>query len=624
MLSLSGSVSAISGSVAPCRMTITFRPRAGCGQAQGRSEVICHADRTAKTEKEQGCGQQYAFWHHDRVPSIDSRANGNGTPDVGGPGRPGFGRWRLACVACCSRSPSWRRCRSPGAGTAPGPAQGSKYYDLAKGGTIRTTLPSARGRGLVRRAEARHRRPPRSGHRPSRAHSARQEFRAAWRHRRAGRRAWFTDGGQNAIVRVDPATQGGEGVAASTRAHALHQPQHRRLRWQGSHLVHRTERHLRPARSAVGRHEGVGRAAGAAAPTASPARPSGDIWFVSLAGSYLANVDLETGAATVYEPPTKDQGARRVWSDSKGRLWISEWNSGNVSVYDPAAKSWKNGSCPARTAHLRGLGRSGRQGVADRLGANAIVRFDPATEKFESFPSDRPEFQRAPDARPQGRSLDRQIGHRAHSRHSLPLNLRARARGPKTSLLRRLAHRRARHAAAWPRPASRGPGNAARGQRAFQRCFACHSVDPDEPAKLQGPNLSKTPGPTRGPTSQALPIRRPCETRRPAGLVWDGATLDDYLADPDSVVAGTAMSVPARARCARARRSCGLPRAIGPFGPDEATPTGHQTGRGEIRPRKNARPQHKDRGERARNRKQAGPFATGSPGTSSWSSSSLA
>ena len=37
----------------------------------------------------------------------------------------------------------------------------------------------------------------------------------------------------------------------------------------------------------------------------------GDIWFVSLAGSYLANVDMETGAATVYEPPTKDRGTRR-------------------------------------------------------------------------------------------------------------------------------------------------------------------------------------------------------------------------------------------------------------------------------------------------------------------------
>ena len=67
------------------------------------------------------------------------------------------------------------------------------------------------------------------------------------------------------------------------------------------------------------------------------ATPKGDIWFASLAGSYLANVDLESGTATLYEPPTKDQGARRVWSDSKGQLWVSEWNSGNVSMYDPTA-----------------------------------------------------------------------------------------------------------------------------------------------------------------------------------------------------------------------------------------------------------------------------------------------
>jgi virginiamycin B lyase len=60
---------------------------------------------------------------------------------------------------------------------------------------------------------------------------------------------------------------------------------------------------------------------------------------------------LETGAATVYEPPTKNQGARRVWSDSKGRLWISEWNSGNVSVYDPVGKSWRQWKLPGDKPH---------------------------------------------------------------------------------------------------------------------------------------------------------------------------------------------------------------------------------------------------------------------------------
>jgi len=29
-----------------------------------------------------------------------------------------------------------------------------------------------------------------------------------------------------------------------------------------------------------------------------------------------------------------------------------------------------------------------------------------------------------------------------------------------------------------------------------------------------------------------------------AGLVWDEATLDRYIADPDALVPGTAMSVP--------------------------------------------------------------------------------
>ena len=118
--------------------------------------------------------------------------------------------------------------------------------------------------------------------------------------------------------------------------------------------------------------------------------PNGDIWFVSLAGSYLANVDLKTGAATVYEPPTKDQGARRVWSDSKGRLWISEWNSGNVSVYDPSDKSWKQWKLPGEKPRTYAVWVDPDDKVwLSEWSANAIVRFDPATEKFESFPSNR-------------------------------------------------------------------------------------------------------------------------------------------------------------------------------------------------------------------------------------------
>jgi cytochrome c len=101
-------------------------------------------------------------------------------------------------------------------------------------------------------------------------------------------------------------------------------------------------------------------------------------------------------------------------------------------------------------------------------------------------------------------------------------------------------------ALATPLPGAAGhaeEGNAARGERAFQRCFACHSVDPDEPAKLQGPNLSKLLG---RPAAQlpGFAYSQAMRKAAAAGLIWDAATLDRYLADPDSVVAGTAMSVP--------------------------------------------------------------------------------
>src|SRR5262249_17719964 len=121
------------------------------------------------------------------------------------------------------------------------------------------------------------------------------------------------------------------------------------------------------------------------------ATPQGDIWFVSLAGSYLAKVDLESGAARVIEPPTKDQGARRVWSDSKARLWISEWNSGHVSVYNPADNSWKTWKLPGDKPHTYAVWVDPDDKVwLTEWTANAIVRFEPETKKFESFPSDRP------------------------------------------------------------------------------------------------------------------------------------------------------------------------------------------------------------------------------------------
>jgi virginiamycin B lyase len=119
--------------------------------------------------------------------------------------------------------------------------------------------------------------------------------------------------------------------------------------------------------------------------------PAGDVWYASLSGSHIARIDLASGKTTVVEPPTKDQGARRIWSDSTGRLWVSEWNSGNVSMHDPAANTWRVWKLPGEKPRTYSVYVDEKDKVwLTDFSANAIVRFDPVTEKFNSFPSDKP------------------------------------------------------------------------------------------------------------------------------------------------------------------------------------------------------------------------------------------
>ena len=82
-------------------------------------------------------------------------------------------------------------------------------------------------------------------------------------------------------------------------------------------------------------------------------------------------------------------------------------------------------------------------------------------------------------------------------------------------------------------------GDAARGEVVFQKCFACHSVDPAD-VNLPGPNLAGVVGRRAGVQpgfrySEAFP------DRAARGLVWDATMLDRYLAAPEAVVPGTHM-----------------------------------------------------------------------------------
>jgi len=113
--------------------------------------------------------------------------------------------------------------------------------------------------------------------------------------------------------------------------------------------------------------------------------PAGEVWWCSLAGSFIAQIDRKSGESTVVEPPTPGQGARRVWSDSRGRIWVSEWNSGQLSMYDPAAKRWRAWKLPGDAPRPYAVYVDERDKVwVSDFGANAVLRFDPQSEKFDA------------------------------------------------------------------------------------------------------------------------------------------------------------------------------------------------------------------------------------------------
>jgi virginiamycin B lyase len=69
---------------------------------------------------------------------------------------------------------------------------------------------------------------------------------------------------------------------------------------------------------------------------------------------------------------------------------VSYWNTGQVGRYDPAANAWREWTLPGSSPRAYAVWVDPADKVwLSEWTANAIVRFDPVTEKFESFPSNR-------------------------------------------------------------------------------------------------------------------------------------------------------------------------------------------------------------------------------------------
>jgi virginiamycin B lyase len=195
---------------------------------------------------------------------------------------------------------------------------------------------------------------------------------------------WITGGGLNAIVRVDASTR-------DVRTFPLPAGGNANLNTAvfdaGETLWFTGQAGLYGRLPSGGDRVETFDAPGGEGPYGIAATPGGDVYYASLAGNHLAHVDLATGSAAVLEPPTPGQGTRRVWSDSEGRLWTSQWNAGQVAVYDPRGAGWREWRLPGDAPQAYAVYVDGNDEVwLSDFGANALVRFDPATEEFTTYP----------------------------------------------------------------------------------------------------------------------------------------------------------------------------------------------------------------------------------------------
>ncbi len=89
-------------------------------------------------------------------------------------------------------------------------------------------------------------------------------------------------------------------------------------------------------------------------------------------------------------------------------------------------------------------------------------------------------------------------------------------------------------------PAGLAESDIERGQRLFERCASCHTLA-EGGRRMPGPSLKGVIGRRAGTLSGFDFSDAMIEAGRDRGLVWNEATLFDYLDDTDAYVPGTAM-----------------------------------------------------------------------------------
>jgi virginiamycin B lyase len=192
---------------------------------------------------------------------------------------------------------------------------------------------------------------------------------------------WVTDGGLNAILRLDPASHAIRSFPlppdrANANLNTATFDASGSLWFTGQNGIYGR---LDPRSGAVR----VWDAPRGAGPYGITTTRSGAVYFASLAGSYIGRIDPATGHVTVIQPPTPRQGARRIWSDSQGALWVSEFQAAQIARFDAGKNTWQSWHLPGNHPQPYAIYVDEHDIVwVSDFGTGTLVRFDPAHGQF--------------------------------------------------------------------------------------------------------------------------------------------------------------------------------------------------------------------------------------------------
>lgn len=201
---------------------------------------------------------------------------------------------------------------------------------------------------------------------------------------------WITDGGLNAIIRVNPFT---ENVTVYPLPQSVGYANLNTATFDKNGTLWFTGQsgiygRLFPSTGSIE----IFNAPKGPGPYGITTTPNGSVYYASLAGNYIGLVDTKTGKVTVLEPPTPDQGSRRVWSDSDGNIWVSEWNAGQLGMYNPQTDQWKEWKLPGDNPkpYAVYVDTKDKVWISD-FGSNSMYMFDPLNYTFSKFKIPNPE-----------------------------------------------------------------------------------------------------------------------------------------------------------------------------------------------------------------------------------------